>query len=119
MKAFFAVMSLFLPLCLAAQSPVWADDEKPGGNPQWSEMEQRRQSVTEELMSMLKETMGILRNLDSKPSADEKKRLDAMISRLNVLLAQQQEMMKRMQEEQLEQQRDIIQRQDELLRRHR
>jgi hypothetical protein len=118
MKVFFTVMSLFLPLCLSAQSPVWADEEKPGDHSQLSEMEQQRQSATEELMSILKETMGILRNLDGKPSADEKKRLDAMISRLDVLLVQQQEMMQRMQEElQEEQQKEILQLQDDILRR--
>lgn len=109
MKVFLTVVSVLLSLGWSAPFPAWAGNEKSGGNPPGLEMEQQRQSATEELMGMLKETMGMLRNLDGKPSADDKKRLDAMMARLNVLLAQQKEMMRRL----VEEQKQFMQRQNE------
>ena len=109
MKVLMMAMGLLLPLFLSAQSPAWSDDEQSGRNSQPLEMERQRQNATEELARILRETLALLRNLNGTPSADDKKHLDAMIVRLNVLLAQQKEMMERM----VEEQKEIMRRQNE------
>lgn len=47
-----------------------------------------------EVMGMLKETMGILKGLNHKPTADEKKRLGEMINKLDGLTSKHNKMMK-------------------------
>ena len=76
-------------------APLWAGSEgasDPAAGRQY-------QSVTEELMVMLKETMGLIKNLDHAPSAEEKRQLAEMINRLDVMLKQQQEAMQDMREQ--------------------
>jgi hypothetical protein len=53
----------------------------------------------EELMGMLKDTMTILRNLKHSPTADQKKKLDAMIARMDEMMKEHEHMMKKMKEE--------------------
>ena len=79
--------------CLPS-TPLWAKGEKTA-EPQTIQ----RQSVTEELMIMLRETMGILSNLDHAPTADEKRHLAEMMDRLDVMLKRQQAMMRDMQDQ--------------------
>lgn len=100
MKVLLTVMTVSLSLGLSTLSPAWADDEKSGGDSQLVVTEQQLQNEMEELAGMLRETMIMLRDLDAKPSASDQKRLDAMISRLNILLAEQKEVMKRLADEQ-------------------
>jgi paraquat-inducible protein B len=107
MKMRRMLLSLVFAMCWGLSAPLWAADEKaPGAGQQY-------QSVTTELMSMLKETMDIIRNLDHAPTADEKKHLTEMMSRLDVMLKQQQDMMKNMQD----QLNTIRQQQDEYFQR--
>ena len=109
MKVLLLAMSLLLPLLLSAQSPAWADEEKSGSDSHVLEMEWQRQNATEELASILRETLALLRNLNGKPTADDNKHLDAMMVRLNVLIAEQKEMMEHMEKEQ----KENVQRQNE------
>jgi hypothetical protein len=107
MKMRRMLLSLVFAMCWGLSAPLWAADEKaPGAGQQY-------QSVTTELMSMLKETMDIIRNLDHPPTADEKRHLTEMMSRLDVMLKQQQEMMQNMQD----QLNTIRQQQDEYFQR--
>jgi hypothetical protein len=111
MKMRVVLLSLIFVMSWWLSSPLWAEAEKSAG----SRTVQQDQSTTEELMSMLKETMGILRNLDHAPSADEKRHLGEMMGRLDVMLKQQQQMMQDLRD----QQESIRQQQDEFFRRQR
>jgi paraquat-inducible protein B len=109
MKMRLVLLSMIFAMCWGSSAPLWAADEKASG------AELQYQSVTTELMSMLKETMDIIRNLDHTPTADEKKQLTEMMSRLDTMLKQQQDMMQNMQD-----QLDAIrQQQDEYFQRQR
>ena len=74
-----------------------------------------RQKMNEELMAMLRETIGIIRNLDHAPTADEKRQLAEMMDRLDILLQHQQQAM-----QDIRDQLDIIrQQQDDFMDRQR
>ena len=76
---------------------------------------QQYQSMNEELMAMLRETIGIIRNLDHAPTADEKRQLAEMMDRLDILLQHQQQAM-----QDIRDQLDIIrQQQDDFMDRQR
>ena len=47
----------------------------------------------QEVMSMLKETMGILKDLNHKPSSEEKKQLGDMVNKLDDLINQHNQML--------------------------
>ena len=51
-----------------------------------------------EMMKMMKEVMGIVKNLDQKPGAAEKEKLDKMMSRLDEMMQQHEDMMKKARE---------------------
>ena len=93
MKMRLVWLSLICAMCWGLSAPLWAADEKTAG------AGRQYQSVTTELMTMLKETMDIIRNLDHAPTADEKKHLTEMMSRLDIMLKQQQEAMQNMQDQ--------------------
>jgi paraquat-inducible protein B len=107
MKIWQVLLGLMFAVCWGVSAPLWAGEEKAAGTGQ------QYQSVTTELMSMLKETMDIIRNLDHPPTADEKRHLTEMMSRLDVMLKQQQDMMQNMQD----QLNTIRQQQDEYFQR--
>jgi len=109
MKMRLALPSMIFAMFWGLSAPLWAADEKTAGG------KLQYQSVTTELMSMLKETMGIIKNLDHTPTADEKKQLTKMMSRLDAMLKQQQDMMQNMQD----QLNAIQQQQDEYFQRQR
>ncbi|MEJ2573626.1 MAG: hypothetical protein P8164_08595 [Gammaproteobacteria bacterium] len=111
MKVFFMITALSLSLWLSTPTPVHAGDDPSATTSHLPALEQQQQSVTEELMGMLKSTMTILRDMDHRPSPDEKRRLDAMISRLDTLMIRQKEIMRRL----VEEQRLFMQRQNEIL----
>ncbi|MBI5599778.1 MAG: hypothetical protein HY890_08610 [Deltaproteobacteria bacterium] len=54
--------------------------------------------MTQDALRMLRETMVILRDLSHKPTAEERKKLDGMISRLDDMVKKHEEMMKRKKE---------------------
>lgn len=101
-------LSLVVVLSCLPSTPLWAEGGK-AADPETIQ----QQSVTEELMIMLKETMGILSNLDHTPTAEEKRHLAEMMNRLDTMLKQQQAMMRDMQD-QLD---SIRQQQDEFFQR--
>jgi len=51
-----------------------------------------------EMMKMMKEVMGIVKNLEHRPSAAEKEKLDKMMSRLDEMMQQHEDMMKKARE---------------------
>lgn len=110
MKTRRVLLGLIVAMSWWLSAPLWAESENSSGS---ATAGQQYQSVTEELMAMLKETMSIIRNLDHAPSADEKRRLAEMINRLDAMLKQQQEVMQDMRE-QLD---SIRQQQDEFFQR--
>ncbi len=105
MKIRRVLLSLIFAVCWGLSVPLWAAEEKAVG--------MQYQSVTTELMSMLRETMDIIKNLNHTPTADEKKHLTEMMSRLDAMLKQQQEVMQNMQD----QLNTIRQQQDEYFQR--
>ena len=111
MKMRAVSLSLIFAMLGWLSTPLWADAVKSAES---ASMVHHYQNMTEELMGMLKETMGILRNLDRAPTVDEKRQLDEMMGRMDVMLKQQRNMMKDMQD-QLEnirkQQEDFLERQ--------
>jgi paraquat-inducible protein B len=106
MKIRLVLLGLMFAVAWVLSVPVWAAGEKTAAGQQY-------QSVTTELMSMLRETMDIIRNLDHAPTADEKRHLTEMMSRLDAMLKQQQEMMQNMHD----QLNSIRQQQDEYFQR--
>ena len=107
MKIRQVLLGLMFAVCWGVSAPLWAGEEKAAG------AGQQYQSVTTELMSMLRETMDIIKNLNHTPTADEKRHLTEMMSRLDVMLKQQQEVMQNMQD----QLNSIRQQQDEYFQR--
>ena len=102
-------MGVMLAMSWGLSAAVWAGTEDAGA----ATAARPYQSVTEELMAMIKETMGIIKNLDHAPTAAEKRQLTKMMGRLDVMLKQQQDAM-----ENMRQQLDSIrQQQDEFFRR--
>ena len=93
MKMRAVSLSLIFMMFWWFSSPLWAAGDKS------AESIHQYQNMTEELMGMLKETMGILRNLDRAPTAEEKRQLDEMMGRMDVMLRQQRNMMKDMQDQ--------------------
>ena len=88
MKRRAVLLGLLIVFSSWLSPPLWAEDNKTAK----PVTEQQYHNVTEELMIMLKETMGILRNLDHAPTAEEKKHLMKMMARLDDMLKQQQTM---------------------------
>ena len=111
MKLRWAVLSLMAVIAWCVSAPLWAESDR-STEPR---KEQQYRSMTEELMSMLKETLSIIRNLDHAPSAEEKRQLTAMMDRLDAMLRQQQQTMEQMRD-QLD---SIRQQQDEFMQRQR
>ena len=104
MKLRFAALSLMVAGCWSAVPPLWAGSDEA----QSAREVQQYRSMTEELMVMLKETMGIIRSLDHAPTAEEKKQLSEMMARLDAMLQHQQRSM-----QDIRDQLDIIKRQQD------
>lgn len=68
----------------------------------YPKMMEQRKEMMDTMMTMMKETMGILKDLNHTPGADQKKRLGEMMSKLDEMMkkhnAMHEEMMKQMQE---------------------
>jgi uncharacterized membrane protein YfbV (UPF0208 family) len=94
MKGRAVSLGLIVAVSCLPSTPLWAKGEKAA-----EPVTMQRQSVTEELMVMLKETMGILSNLDHAPTVEEKRHLAEMMSRLDTMLKRQQSMMRDMQDQ--------------------
>jgi len=66
------------------------DDNKMRNN--YQEHYQQRHQMNMDMMQMLSETMTVLRDLNHKPSAEEKARLDQMINQLDKIMATHKKM---------------------------
>ncbi len=73
-------------------------DGKKMGRSGGMEMMKARQQLMLETVAMLQATMSIMRDLNHKPSDEERERLDKMIARIDTMMADQEEMQKKMQE---------------------
>jgi uncharacterized protein (DUF342 family) len=91
MKIGRMILCLMTALSVGMATPLWADSEAVAGR--------QYQSVTEELMVMLKETMNLIKNLDHAPTVEEKRQLTQMMQRLDAMLKQQQEAMENMRDQ--------------------
>jgi len=77
---------------------AWADARDMGGDPSsYHEMMQKRHQMMTDLMQMMKTTMGILKGLNHRPSADEQAQLEQMIKKLDQMMAWRDEMHRKMQ----------------------
>lgn len=93
MKTWSVIMCMVLMATLYMSVPAWADDDSPEQAPDLQGMVKQRQNTTEALMSMLKETMAILKDMDRKPSDQQQQRLSAMMTRLDEMLERHKKMM--------------------------
>ncbi len=84
-----AALALFLSagLVQAGGMPGHGD-----GKSHYGEMMKERQQMMTDMMDMMKETMAILRNLNHKPSAEERERLGEMMQHLDEMKARHEAM---------------------------
>lgn len=75
-----------------------ADDAMGGQMMQMHKMSAEHQQVFKEVLGMVKDTMAIVRDLNHKPSEEQKKTLDAMIKKLDDISKKHEDMMKKKQE---------------------
>lgn len=75
-----------------------ADDAMDGQMMRMHKMSAEHQQVFKEVLGMVKDTMAIVRDLNHKPSEEQKKTLDAMIKKLDDISKKHEDMMKKKQE---------------------
>ena len=75
-----------------------ADDAMGGQMMQMHKMSADHQQVFKEVLGMVKDTMAIVRDLNHKPSEEQKKQLDAMIKKLDDISKKHEDMMKKKQD---------------------
>ena len=71
-------------------SPSWAAE---ADNTAGARMERQYQNMTDELIGMMKETVGIIMHLDHAPTAEEKRQLAEIMQRLDAMQLKQQQAM--------------------------
>ena len=79
------------------------DDKSPPQREMYMKMAKERHEMSQDMMTMLRETMEIVRNLDDKPSAGEKEKLSKMIERMDGMMKRHDEM-----REEYRKKRDIL-----------
>jgi len=100
---FVAILALPL-VAIADEKPMMGGGMMGQGamSGMYPQMMEQRKEMMNSMMGMMKETMGILKNLNHSPSADQKKKLDEMMSKLDDMMkkhdAMHEEMMKKMKE---------------------
>jgi len=83
----WVLMSVF------AMGHATAADEAAGNRgSELRQMMHDRQQMTQDVLGMMKETMGIIRNLDQKPTGKEKQRLEEMMAKLEQIMKKEKEM---------------------------
>jgi len=83
----WVLMSVF------AMGHATAADEAAGNRgSELRQMMHDRQQMTQDVLGMMKETMGIIRNLDQKPTGKEKQRLEEMMAKLEKIMKKEKEM---------------------------
>lgn len=106
-------LCIAVALAAALSSPVLSPaEDKPmmgGGmmgqgkmSSMYPKMMEQRKEMMDSMMAMMKQTMGILKDLNHTPSADQKKKLEEMMSNLDDMIkkhdAMHDDMMKQMKE---------------------
>src|SRR3569832_576233 len=69
-----------------------ADEAAGNRGSELRQMMHDRQQKTQDALGMMKETMGIIRNLDQKQTGKEKKRLEEMMTKLEQIMEKEKEM---------------------------
>ncbi len=71
---------------------AYASSHKGGEHGDYKEHYKKRHQMGMDMMQMMVETMTILRDLNHKPSADEKARLSEMIEQMEAMMADHRDM---------------------------
>src|SRR3569832_1318343 len=83
----WVLMSVF------TMSHATAADEAAGNRgSELRQMMHDHQQMTQDVLGMMKETMGIFRYLDQKPTGKEKQRLEEMMAKLEKIMKKEKEM---------------------------
>lgn len=110
MKKINLWMVVLFAAVLACPLVSHADEKKMEGSmmgkgsmsSMYPQMMEQRKEMMNDMMGMMKETMGILKDLNHAPTADQKKKLTEMITKLDDMTkkhdAMHEDMMKKMKE---------------------
>ncbi len=82
-----------LGLALSTGSALAGSDEHKAD---YKMMMQERHAMMNDMLSMMKTTMGILRDLNHQPSAEQKRQLSEMMARMDQMMASSDKMHKMM-----------------------
>lgn len=99
MKTGKSLMAGVLAMMVTGSGALFAADDMMKGDDQWKDfrmMMTQRSEMMRDMMAMQKETMMIIRNLNHKPSGEEKQRLDEMMGKLDDMIKQDREVSKKM-----------------------
>jgi hypothetical protein len=90
-------MLVILLTMMLLTSVVWSDDDKT--TDEWTDfriMMTERHKMVRSMMTMTRETMEIVKNMEHHPSAADKKKLDNMIKDVDTMIEQDVEIGKKM-----------------------
>lgn len=90
MKRFAVLLFAAIIASSIAIAPAFADMK--GG------MMKEHQAMYQDVMGMMMETMGILKDLNHTPTAEQKKRLEEMMMKMDGMMKKHEEMMKKKEE---------------------
>ena len=96
MRAIMIVAMLMAMMLLGGS--IWADDDATKTD-EWADfrtMMTERHKMVRSLMTMTRETMTIVKNMEHHPSAADKKKLDNMINDVDSMIEQDVEIGKKM-----------------------
>ncbi len=100
MKKAMIAMGLVTSVALMSSVVVAEDDDRRGEyRNDYREHYRERHQMNMDLMKMLMDTMEIVRDLNHKPTADEKKHLDVMVNEMKRMMDRHKEMEKWMDRE--------------------
>lgn|GEM_PF-6363831 len=88
------VLAVFSGVAWADKGHMGMGGDRPSG---YHEMMQKRHQMMTDMMQMLKTTMGILKGLNHRPTADEQEALGKMMKKLDKMTAWHDEMFRKMQ----------------------
>ena len=83
---------LFSGVALADEGRNGRDEGMMGGDDDYPMMSQQRFQISNDMMTMMKDVMGILKNLNHKPADAEKERLAKVMGKLDEMMATHKEM---------------------------
>lgn len=105
MKRFAGLLFAVIIASSIAIAPAFA--EMKGGMMGGGMMMKEHHDMLNGMMGMMKETMGILKDLNHTPTADQKKKLEEMMKKMDDMVKKHDEMMKQ-KEERMEQKKEMM-----------